>query len=109
MTLLPATLLTVINSSSSLEKNTDLDLPEIGPLRDLTYKESSALLLKVMSVSTDLTYSEWEFFLFNSTLKKVPLLSASPDLRNSPSTGEKTSLLTSKLQSPLLAVSPSPL
>merc|ERR1712086_654303 len=107
MTPPPATLLKATNSSSLLERNTDPDLPEIGPLRDLTYKELSALLLRATSVSTDLTYSEWEFYLFNSMLVRVPLLLASLDLRNSPSTGDKTSPSTRKLLSPLLAANPS--
>merc|ERR1711957_597076 len=96
------------NSASSQEKNTALDHGEIGPLRDLTSRELSALSLRATSVSTDPTYSEWESSPSNSMKEKVLPPLASLDLSNSPSTGERSSPSTRRSRSLPLPVYPSP-
>jgi len=51
--------------------NMEVVLPEIGPLKDLSYKELTQSLLKVMKESTEVIWLEWEFFLLNSKREKM--------------------------------------
>jgi len=48
------------------DKNTEVDLQEIGPQKDLNYWELMELLLKVMKEFTDPIWLEWEFCHYNS-------------------------------------------